>query len=588
MADYYSILKKTITALPENNGAARRGVYSRARTAIVNQLKAYEPPLSPSEITAEQLRLEEAIRKVEAEAARAALGLDPVAKATAPATANGQQASQTTEIASSNPAVTPETADTTAKKSDEKPAEGGEPTVAPPAVNPLPTSETSTPSPLKETVEKAEKLGQASHQAVVSSKQDFEEQPVDIGPSERQEPVVGSVYSEFDETDQAFEKHDQSYDEPTLAAPAAGNGATSKRKRYSSRGAKSASDALTGGGGRSATSMLLMAVLVLIGFSIIGVVYSQRDMIAGLFAGSENEVASVTPGESAPAEPEQVDVSQPETVNGSAKNNDRLLDADGEPAAAPDARSVTTTLITPQDIETLTGQSSPGAEQIEAPSETPAVSAEEDRVPQQPETDVAALPGNPDDLSGATDTPAIIGTQRAILYEEGEEANGSGTASNGNVVWSLEKETDVQGREQQVLSAAVSIPERSLSANIRIKPNDDSSLPASHLVEIKYEFPEEFSSGDVVNVPGLVMKPTEEARGDALLGASVKVSPGYFWIALSSLSSERERNMGLLSDRGWIDIPMLFDTGKRGILTIEKGDSGKQVVDQAVAAWQAG
>ena len=49
MADYYSILKKTIASLPENNGAARRSVYSRARNAIVNQLKAYEPPLAPSD-----------------------------------------------------------------------------------------------------------------------------------------------------------------------------------------------------------------------------------------------------------------------------------------------------------------------------------------------------------------------------------------------------------------------------------------------------------------------------------------------------------------------------------------------------------
>jgi hypothetical protein len=75
MADYYSILKKTIASLPESNGAARRSVYSRARNAIVNQLKAYEPPLSPSEITAEQLRLEEAIRKVEAEAAQRKPGI---------------------------------------------------------------------------------------------------------------------------------------------------------------------------------------------------------------------------------------------------------------------------------------------------------------------------------------------------------------------------------------------------------------------------------------------------------------------------------------------------------------------------------
>ncbi|MEP0455376.1 MAG: hypothetical protein ABJD57_21180, partial [Roseibium sp.] len=166
--------------------------------------------------------------------------------------------------------------------------------------------------------------------------------------------------------------------------------------------------------------------------------------------------------------------------------------------------------------------------------------------------------------------------------------NGAGTASQGEVVWSIDQETDLEGNAQSVLSAVVRIPERNVAVDIRIKPNDDVSLPASHLVEIKYDFPETFSAGDVVNVPGLVMKPTEEARGDALIGASVKVSPGYFWIALSSISSEMERNMGLLRERGWIDIPMLYDNGKRGILTLEKGEAGSSAVEQAIAAWQAG
>ncbi len=127
-----------------------------------------------------------------------------------------------------------------------------------------------------------------------------------------------------------------------------------------------------------------------------------------------------------------------------------------------------------------------------------------------------------------------------------------------------------------------------MKVDIRIKPNDDTSLPASHLVEIKYEFPENFAPGDVVNVPGLVMKPTEEARGDALIGASVKVSPGFFWIALSSLPNEQQRNLALLRERGWIDIPMLYENGKRGILTLEKGTAGADAVEKAITSWQAG
>lgn len=182
----------------------------------------------------------------------------------------------------------------------------------------------------------------------------------------------------------------------------------------------------------------------------------------------------------------------------------------------------------------------------------------------------------------------VLGTQTSILYEEGEEANGSGTAWEGEVIWAVEQETDLDGRKRSILTASIYIPRRNVSVDIRIKPNDDKSLPASHLVEIKYDFPPDFPAGNVRSVPGLVMKPTEEARGDALLGVSTQVTPGYFWIALSSIAGERQRNMGLLREHGWIDVPMLFDNGKRGILTLEKGPAGTKAVDTAVAAWQAG
>ncbi|MBO6629945.1 MAG: hypothetical protein JJ939_16150, partial [Alphaproteobacteria bacterium] len=62
----------------------------------------------------------------------------------------------------------------------------------------------------------------------------------------------------------------------------------------------------------------------------------------------------------------------------------------------------------------------------------------------------------------------------------------------------------------------------------------------------------------------------------------------FFWIALSSLPNEQQRNMNLLRERGWIDIPMLYENGKRGILTLEKGSAGASAVESAVTAWQPG
>ena len=70
MADYYPLIARAVAGLDKNTGESRRALYERARTALVAQLRGVQPPLDESEITRERLALEEAIRKVEAEAAR--------------------------------------------------------------------------------------------------------------------------------------------------------------------------------------------------------------------------------------------------------------------------------------------------------------------------------------------------------------------------------------------------------------------------------------------------------------------------------------------------------------------------------------
>ena len=70
MTDYQPLIARAIEGLGKSTGEARRGLYERARSALVTQLRSVEPALSESEITRERLSLEEAIRKVEADAAR--------------------------------------------------------------------------------------------------------------------------------------------------------------------------------------------------------------------------------------------------------------------------------------------------------------------------------------------------------------------------------------------------------------------------------------------------------------------------------------------------------------------------------------
>lgn len=73
MADYYPLIARAIAGLdPSAPGEQRRALYERARTALIAQLRSVEPPLSEFEITRERLSLEEAVRKVESEAAQRA------------------------------------------------------------------------------------------------------------------------------------------------------------------------------------------------------------------------------------------------------------------------------------------------------------------------------------------------------------------------------------------------------------------------------------------------------------------------------------------------------------------------------------
>src|SRR5512144_515382 len=73
MADYYPLIARAIAGLdPSAPGESRRALYERARAALIAQLRGVDPPLSESEITRERLSLEEAVRKVESEAAQRA------------------------------------------------------------------------------------------------------------------------------------------------------------------------------------------------------------------------------------------------------------------------------------------------------------------------------------------------------------------------------------------------------------------------------------------------------------------------------------------------------------------------------------
>jgi hypothetical protein len=69
MNKYYPLIARAVERLDRNADETRRAVYERARKALA-QLRSNQPAFLDEDITKERLDLEEAIRKVEAEAAR--------------------------------------------------------------------------------------------------------------------------------------------------------------------------------------------------------------------------------------------------------------------------------------------------------------------------------------------------------------------------------------------------------------------------------------------------------------------------------------------------------------------------------------
>jgi hypothetical protein len=119
-----------------------------------------------------------------------------------------------------------------------------------------------------------------------------------------------------------------------------------------------------------------------------------------------------------------------------------------------------------------------------------------------------------------------------------------------------------------------------------LRRNTDKTVPATHVVEILFKLPGDFPTGGVSNVPGLLMKQGEQTRGVPLAGLAVKVTPSFYFIGLSNLEADKERNLQLLKERAWFDIPVVYNNSRRAILAMEKGTPGERVFAEAFKVWK--
>ncbi|MGQ7794179.1 hypothetical protein ACUN0C_17365 [Faunimonas sp. B44] len=316
--------------------------------------------------------------------------------------------------------------------------------------------------------------------------------------------------------------------------------------------------------------MAVLVALVLIGAGVLA--YTQRDTLAALFGseqpatelaeGPEPEAAPATGGKNserlinggagaaAPAEGEAADA--PPAADPAPEGQGEVAQVEPDPAAPPE--------LTPDQPVPMPDDGAPDTTPVPAEPEAEAIPAP------APETAPAPAPGQ------------SIVAQRAIFYEQGEGEQ-SGQAAQGQTTWEQVDRPD----GLPAIRGIMRIPDRDATVTLTISKNTDQGLPASHMVEIAFEG--DLSETAIERVPALVLKPNEQARGQPLAGAAVPVTDTLFWIALSDEEEQINRNVALMRDGSWFDMPLLFTDGKRALLTFEKGIAGDRLFETVMRAW---
>ncbi|MDP1731130.1 MAG: hypothetical protein Q8L54_08145 [Devosia sp.] len=177
--------------------------------------------------------------------------------------------------------------------------------------------------------------------------------------------------------------------------------------------------------------------------------------------------------------------------------------------------------------------------------------------------------------------PANIAGSRSLLLEASDEGTTGAVPFSGTVDWS--KGTDETGLP--TLIGKASIPARNLGVDVLIRKNSDPSLPASHLMEINFRVSDSFIGGSVAGLPGVLLKNEELVQGAPLVGASARVVGNSFLFALSASPEDMTANNTLLTSRKWMDLALIYATGKRAIITLEKDAEAEAMFSEVFDAW---
>jgi hypothetical protein len=563
MADFVAVLKKTIDGLADQTPELRQKVYAKARDTVAAKLAAISPAPSAIVIDRQKKALEDAISAVEASYRQAATGggddfdsilADLEAK---PRTEAPMAAAPAVPAAAA--AILPEPAAPPPSKSMEA-AVADAPKVAVVAEKaapaPFPNAERQAASPAPAVAPEAPKpspyVPRASRLAT----------PPELEKNGAEEPLV--AVETTPRPVPALPRATMPEDAPSTAVE---RGATPPRRNNKVR-----------------TLAAAAVVLVLVGGAGYGV-WLNRDAFAGLFGGSGNVVAGDPEPEVADEPTVEEIIAAQEEAGGEdeAPVEEEVEVAAAEPTPPPAPADAARAL---PEVQKFTQRLNPdGTETDPGPAGGERSVGEGTSLAAATEQGATASDAAP---AGAGAAPAALPVgQRAIFYEE-RTTVADGSADEGATVWTLVQESPGGDQPPEpAIRGEVAIPSRDLSIRMTIRRNADPSLPASHIVEMIFITSGTFEGGGVDNILRIAFKGSEAAPGAPLIGIPAKIADGYFLVALSNNDAERNQNTQLMLQQQWIDIPIAYRSGRRALVTMEKGIPGNKVFQDAIRAWQA-
>ncbi len=219
---------------------------------------------------------------------------------------------------------------------------------------------------------------------------------------------------------------------------------------------------------------------------------------------------------------------------------------------------------------------------VQSGQQNPAAELPQDALGGQPKN-VATLRIDP---TAAGEGPSIAPIeQRAILYEE-DPTDPKGKRYAGGVTWRTENISAASGKPAEVVvKADLNVVDAKTAVSMTFRRNTDRTLPASHVVDIKFDRPRDAANGEISKLHGLLMKQEGKIHGIPLEGEAAKVNSGYFMVALSSGASQLQRNLKLLKENSRFEVVLVYGNGNKAILIVDKGAPGEQAFKEAFAAW---